>query len=387
MPLDVLLRLLSGAPPVTIKYNLCVHNLSPRASCRRCVDNCPGGAVTAPGVVTPDKCLRCGLCQTLCPTGAFSLTPAVRRQLYQPPAAARTLLGCSRQLPALAPARDWQVLRVPCLAIFSVGWLLARALAGPLYICQDVTLCRICPSQQGGELFADRLQHVARLLAGAPHTLQQRATPEALGLRPVAAEQQTNAQLNRRQFFSALLQKGRDTALFLLAESMAPAETSTPATLVDQLNRLQEAHHADNALLVEALQKLCSLYPPAKQRALTRRERETAGCYLCGTCVKLCPAGALTLREESGLPQLSFTAARCLDCGLCQDTCLVGAMRPGRAVTAFRFTDPTSVTIAAAQPQTCSVCGETFFQSPPLPPDPPRCLRCLLAERIKAQRL
>lgn len=383
LPLDPLLKLLADAPPVSVTYSRCVHHISPRASCRLCLDHCPGGAVTAPGVVEPDKCLRCGLCQSICPTGAFALTPAVR-QLLQSPAAGRILLGCNRQVPALAPQRNWQVLRAPCLAIFTAAWLLARALANALYICQDTAVCRTCPLRPAGEHFVSRLQHVSRLLAGAPHMLRAHATPEALGFQPAPAPRDTEQEpLNRRQFFHALWRKGRDAALAMLAEATGPAETP-PSALSEQLNQRQEPHRGDNAPLAAALTQLRRLYPPAARRVLTRRERQTNGCYLCGTCAKLCPAGALALRQTDGATKLTFNPGRCLDCHLCQDVCLAGAIRAGAPLTVERFLAAAPAAVATGQRLLCNQCGAEFTQSPPLPSDGPLCLRCSLARRFQS---
>lgn len=383
MSWDALWKLLDAAPPVTVDQRRCVHHISPRASCRLCQDHCPGGAIIAPGVVEPDKCRHCGLCQALCPTGAFSLTPAVR-QLLDAPAAARVLLGCTRQVPALAPQRDWQVLRAPCLAVFSGAWLLTQALHSALYICQDTSVCRACPLHTAGEHFAAQLRHVSRLLAGAPHLLQAHATPEALGFTaaPPRTDEAADA-LNRRQFFRALWSKGRDAAALMLAEATAPAETPSPA-LTEQLQQMQAAHRHGNTALTTALAQLFRQYPPAGQRLLTRQARQTRGCYLCGTCAKLCPAAALAITTTGDGAQLVFYPDRCLDCGLCRDVCISGALHDGEPLTVARFLAAAPVVIASGQRQVCRHCGAEFTQSPPLPGDGPLCLRCLLARRHPA---
>jgi heterodisulfide reductase subunit A len=53
-------------------------------------------------------------------------------------------------------------------------------------------------------------------------------------------------------------------------------------------------------------------------------------CSGCGTCVILCPYGAIE-KDEAGMAKV--TEALCKGCGLCGSSC------PERAITIFHFTD------------------------------------------------
>ncbi len=43
----------------------------------------------------------------------------------------------------------------------------------------------------------------------------------------------------------------------------------------------------------------------------------SGGCTWCGTCLEVCPAGAVTLGQQGAKIQLDL----CLGCGLCASNC------------------------------------------------------------------
>jgi ferredoxin len=49
-------------------------------------------------------------------------------------------------------------------------------------------------------------------------------------------------------------------------------------------------------------------------------------CDFCGTCVGICPADAIELKEFS----IRFDSERCTLCGFCEDICPLGALEVKR---------------------------------------------------------
>ena len=60
---------------VTYDDSLCVHSRNEIVGCSRCLDGCPAGAITPNGdtvTIDPHICGGCGICASVCPTGAAS---------------------------------------------------------------------------------------------------------------------------------------------------------------------------------------------------------------------------------------------------------------------------------------------------------------------------
>ena len=52
----------------------------------------------------------------------------------------------------------------------------------------------------------------------------------------------------------------------------------------------------------------------------------TDDCTACGTCVDVCPAGAI----EEGDPIYKIDPDKCVDCGQCADACPADAIKEGQ---------------------------------------------------------
>lgn len=70
------------------------------------------------------------------------------------------------------------------------------------------------------------------------------------------------------------------------------------------------------------------MYGPQKLHGFIRRHllqrpiSDNLNCQMCGECWKICPAGAISLREE----RLSFNYDRCIRCFCCIEVCPYGAL-------------------------------------------------------------
>ena len=80
-------------------------------------------------------------------------------------------------------------------------------------------------------------------------------------------------------------------------------------------------------------------------------------CTLCGTCVNVCPSGALTF---SAADRIAFVESRCLQCGLCASVCPEQAVALHPRLLTSRSERETPRQVAEAEMFLCADCGDAF---------------------------
>ncbi len=135
--LDAGLRALDTRLP-DVTPSLCVVTRYRGSSCRRCLDACPGSAITCVDwlAVAPDLCSSCGACAAVCRTGALAFvgrSAALRDCLAAAVAEgqAGVALVCRPAKPAYTVAgATLRAVAVPCLGGVGAADLVAAAVLG-----------------------------------------------------------------------------------------------------------------------------------------------------------------------------------------------------------------------------------------------------------------
>ena len=76
---------------LAVQPSRCVVVRKRNASCRRCAEACPTGAILVEGndlAVAPERCVGCGTCATVCPTAALESKKADDMELLRAAVAA-----------------------------------------------------------------------------------------------------------------------------------------------------------------------------------------------------------------------------------------------------------------------------------------------------------
>ena len=107
--IDTMLGLIGKleSPYITVHQERCALVRNRHADCLRCAESCASGCISYDGevlTVSPEKCIGCGTCATVCPTCALeahhpsdaALTAAARASLAANEGAA--YLGCGELL-------------------------------------------------------------------------------------------------------------------------------------------------------------------------------------------------------------------------------------------------------------------------------------------------
>ncbi len=255
--------------------------------------------------VDPTRCVHCGACSAVCPTGALQ-SPVFSDDEYRaflrefasradsfenplavftcdsgismPEAEARSGMGLQEGMVAV---------RSPCAA--PLGWphYLSAASAG-------VPVLSVCPAEEeprhpeiGG---ADvRFRAASEVLQGTYRTLVSHRT-----LRPSEKLSEVCDEVSRK-------------AVRRLGAGFTPPGPRTDAMLAVPL-----------AVVAEAEVRL----PGMNTFDVSVNDK----CTLCGTCANVCPVKAFRLSESGGEVELRFHPSQCTGCGICVAECPEDAM-------------------------------------------------------------
>lgn len=338
----------------------CVHTRHRAASCVRCVQACPVGAISLVGAICVDtkKCTGCGVCTTVCPSGAFeAVSPSAFELCGSAEAQAQQsqiVTFCCENHVAGADDTPEDAITVPCMGRIDESILLAAAAAGAETICLLDGDCGSCERKRGSDVAICAAQQVNCLLeaVGASSRLSIQSRPSA-GAMLRAAQADGPESTSRRAFFAMLWGaaervKERVTAAAVSGESHqrlagygAGREEDVkyvPARWRIMRTALKNVHHHPGASIVNG--------------DLWADITISNGCNGCQICAKSCPTGALAKTEQDGRVELTFTAAHCTGCNVCAEVCCWNAIHVTSAVDLRRVIEGTTAMLALHEKET-----------------------------------
>jgi len=298
------------------RSNLCAHSRNKKTGCTQCIDVCSTRAIAPKGdhiEVTPQLCMGCGACTTVCPSGALGyVVPRVAdlgRQM-------RTLLRTHQAADGSEPAL-----------------LLHDGEGGERALRSLATTGAGLPARY----LPLRLQHPAAagldVWLGA---IAYGATQVTVLLTPEIALEYAGALRAQAGVANAIL-----AALGYQDAVVTIATPDTLAAVLWQAPRGLAVREAasfnlgnDKRGTLEAVFDHLLLHAPTPKRLIELNGGAAPfgeivvnadKCTMCLACVGSCPEGALADNPE--LPQLRFIESKCVQCGLCAKTC------PEQAIT------------------------------------------------------
>lgn len=337
----------------------CVRVRNRNASCSRCVDVCPSGAIALQGntlEIDAQRCMGCGACATTCPTSAIRFRDpddaAVAEAFDR---SARVLDGdavvvCAR-VSAKHKADVDAVAAVPCVSRIGVETLVGACARGASSVTAVDGVCATCKYRHAAASFDDTVRQANELLSlwgSDARIVRSQDVPEAA--RAQSAAQATGG-VSRRGFFSAAKTSVKDVAAEAVAVTVESElgikrdEKSLRAMLkVDASGTMPHvAAYAHDALMED----LYELGEPAEGATVATTlwgdvRIDESACAMCGMCATFCPTGALKKVLVEGekrpvLESLEFRLADCVQCRLCEDACIHKALRVGSDVACERI--------------------------------------------------
>ncbi len=305
----------------TIDAERCVHSLTPQASCQRCADACPHGALVLGEealLIDSEACDGCGLCVPACTEEAIDgQVPVVTHWEGNPRIAA---FACSRS--GVTPGAGV----IPCLHALGMRDLLTLYKEGIRKLVFAAADCDQC-AYGGAERIELRISELFLLFRvnGIAELYMQYVTPARWqSRRENNAKKERPADAGRRRFFRGVM----DNAI---ERTRTPGEeTSLPL---------------GKWMYQQGPVALAPFVP----------DIDSSRCDACGACVQLCPHGAITTSgPENGLYKLMVDCLACTGCDVCQDVCI------REAITVHRSAAVQQNELQFHE-QKCRRCGAIFF--------------------------
>jgi len=322
--------LAEGNTAVAVESSACLHSWNKAATCDRCVQACPVGALAVDGAIQLDAsaCVQCGLCLPVCPVGAFSGTDDTAdllKTVASLPKRDIVEIACAVHPQAeKGPSQSNAVLRSKgCLAAFGSSTYLSLFALGVSHIVLRLDACTACPLGQVQPEIKNSLTLACQMAASEADAIEMGSLVTKIDAewpqRRVTAV--TRPTRSRREFFKSLTAVADPSPLVrhLLTDEALPDQKPLPR---------------ERRRLLAAWQILPSgeipIPSPAVLEALSFAQiTADENCTACGVCARVCPTNALQLvvDHDKNSYQLAFTARNCVDCGLCLAPCEPGALQ------------------------------------------------------------
>lgn len=362
---------------LAVQPSRCVVVRNRNASCRRCAEACPTGAILVEGndlVVAPERCVGCGTCATVCPTAALESKKPDDKELLRAVVAAMqandgaaVIMDAAMQAAAEGKYDPAKVVVVKGLgrvdesliAVLAAGGATSIALvAGPVEgsVADAGSGEGATAEGDAGGTEVAEIAEIAETVGAAPDRAAQLVRDTAALLletwgsdvpvklttklpRSVRRTEPADFDTGRRGFFSSMRDEARAaaaiTAEHVVREKLGAEEPEEPKfAKVAEDGTLPHFLPERRGRLLLALSNLGS---PEDVMIDTRLFGHVIidgeKCTSCQMCATFCPTEAIrkfgdaTTAAETGKPfGIDHYTGRCVQCHCCEDICPTGAL-------------------------------------------------------------
>jgi ferredoxin len=288
------------------KANVCAHSRNKKTGCTQCIDVCSTKAIKSAGEkieVTPQLCMGCGACTTVCPSGALTYVyPRVSDMGARVKAALNTY--------AKAGGKDAALLLYD--AESGVKAIAALARKGDGLPARVIPIEVHHPASVGMDVWLGAIAY------GASEVLVHMSDA-------IAPEYATQVAAQMKVADTILNGLGYQGEHFAVLPDVATVWSRQVALSV-RTNATFNLTNDKRTTLDMVFDHLAQHAPvPAAQITLPAGAAygaiavNTDKCTMCMSCVGACPEGAINDNPEA--PQLRFIERKCVQCGLCVKTC------------------------------------------------------------------
>lgn len=314
---------------IAVHQERCAMVRNRNAQCLRCAQACTSGCIRYEDnelYISPEKCIGCGTCATVCPTCALEARNPNDVELLAACEAAlaanggaQAVVACEQALLNSHGAYDpAKVVRVTCLGRVEESLLAGLAAAGADEVVLVHGACGQCAHHTGRQAAEAVVQTVNSLFGvwgSAAHVVLADGLPSQ-----VSAPAGTAPAIEASQ--------PRGTGVVQQAEQAARESAEEDFIKVMRDGTLPHYVPDRRDALLDAL---AALGQPGSDALETRLwghvNIDRDKCLSCRMCAVFCPTGAITkFDDEDGTVGIEHTAADCVRCNTCEVIC------PGQAI-------------------------------------------------------
>jgi formate hydrogenlyase subunit 6/NADH:ubiquinone oxidoreductase subunit I len=349
---------------LAVQPNRCVVVRNRNASCRRCAEACPTGAILVEGndlAVAPERCIGCGTCATVCPTAALESKKPDDKELLRAAVAAMqandgaaVIMDAAMQAAAEGKYDPAKVAVVKSLGRVDESFIAVLVAGG----ATSVALVAGPAEGKTAEGNAEEAEaaEIAETVGAAPDRAAQLVRDTAALLletwgsdvsvklttklpRSVRLAEPAEFDTGRRGFFSSVRDEARAaaaiTAEHVVREKLGAEEPEEPKfAKVAEDGTLPHFLPERRGRLLLALSNLGRPEDVMiDTRLFSHVIIDSEKCTSCQMCATFCPTEAIrkfgdaATAAETGRPfGIDHYTGRCVQCHCCEDICPTGAL-------------------------------------------------------------
>ena len=332
---------------IAVNQHRCAVVRNRNAQCMRCVNACTSGCIAMVDdelVITPDKCIGCGTCATVCPTCALeALNPNDEELLLSAAKVLRATQGevvfaCEQILSKTKEPLDPEKLIVlPCLGRVEETLLISLVNAGATRFSLVKANCEKCDYAVGLTTAQAVCDTTNTLLETWNKDVRANIVEELPAIVFLAEDKEYDE--SKREFFTGLYKGAKSTAADIadsavktaLGEKKESEEEEPPKPKYVKVTKEGVLPRFLPTRRRHLLENLIALGEPQDVMIDTRLFGhvmiDLGLCNSCQMCATFCPTGAISkIPESDGGFGIIYIPSVCVKCRCCTDICNMKAL-------------------------------------------------------------